>query len=103
MEAKSIKLEILKDLIELKEKGVYVKIHDSLISRNSNLIFGSVSCGHTGNYTVKSPKELEIDIYLNSSEDEIKNLIQTTKYSIELYEKNAEISAIVEFLREELK
>lgn len=104
METKSSKLEILKELKSLKEKGVKVKIHNSILSRNANIfISGNINASNVGFNTIKSPEELSIDIYLNSTEEEIKNLIQITKSNIDFYEKSAEVTAIVDFLKDELK
>ena len=112
MENVSNKSEILKDLKELKSKGVNVVVHDSYLERiasnihsGSFVIGGSIISSSNSEAKVnvlKKPSELTINIYLNSTEDEIKNQITAVKHYINIIEKDSKSSAIVDFLKEEL-
>lgn len=104
---KSSKQEILKSLKELIEKGVQVKMHSSFIQTNTvnGMMFtGTLSSMSNVSYTIlPAPKDIIIDIYINSSESDIMSKIISAKDAVKLYEENVQVSAIVEFLREELK
>lgn len=106
---KSAKEEILRSLIELKEKGVQIKFHESFIERNNGqfIIGNAVSYGtcvatNTTIQILKAPSELSIEVYVNSSEDEIMKQIICVKDQVSKYEKNAMSSSISEFLKEKL-
>ncbi len=118
MENVSLKSEILKDLRELKDKGVKVNMNESYLERNAYTInsinSGSFVTGMVNTNIVagvnteikvnvlKKPSELTIEIYLNSTEDEIKNQINSVKNHIKNIEFGSKSSAIVDFLKEEL-
>lgn len=117
MENVSLKKEILKGLEELKQKGVEVKMHDNFLDRVQggfgNTINGTsfVSSGLVigGNNVevnvkvLKKPSELSVNIYLNSTEKEIEDQIQSIKWHLETIDKTSKVSAIVEFIKEEMK
>lgn len=101
---KSSKNEILGSLKELQEKGVQVKFHESLIQRYSGNGYTLPGSGvFVGGTHLLAPKELTVNIYINSSEEEIMNQIINAKDAIKRYEEIAQVSAIVEFLKEEFK
>lgn len=122
MEATTAKSEILKDLKELKEKGVRVIVEDGFIDRtpvygsgigtltiNSGSLVGHGICHHNQENdsilkvkTYKKPEELFIYIFQNSTEEEIKAQITTIQNHINHIEKECKSSAIVDFLKEEL-
>ena len=117
METKSIKTEILKDLKELKEKGVIIIMHDEFLvpelNNNSFLVMGNISgsncngnCSCKGKSkpeTIKKPSDFSIDIYQNSTEEQIKKLISDVKNILIFSEERSKSTAIVDFLKEELK
>jgi hypothetical protein len=103
---KSAKQEILRSLTELKEKGVEIKFHSSFIqvhTVNGLTFTGSVSGSGSTFMVLPAPKDIVIDIYINSSEQDIMNKIIAAKNAVKNYEEIVQVSAIVEFLREELK
>jgi uncharacterized protein YgbK (DUF1537 family) len=119
METKSTKTEILSGLAELKEKGVRVIVHDSFIERqvantyavNSGafVTFGT-SVHHNDQNdvivnikTMKKATDLTVNIYQNSSEDEIKSQITSINNHLKRLEEEGKSTAIVDFLKEELK
>jgi len=113
MENVSTKNEILNDLVELKNKGVKVNMNDSYLDRDSNYTLGGVfvtgitTNGISNNQELKvnllkKPSELTVEIYLNSTEDEIKNQISSIKSQIKNIEQASKSTAIVDFLKEEL-
>ena len=116
---KSTKEEILAGLVELKNKGVNVIVHDSIIDRqiNNGLTVNSgcfVTFGtnvHSDNNndvvikikTLKKAEDLTVHIYQNSSEEEIKNQINSIKSHLNRLEDESKSTAIVDFLKGELK
>jgi len=113
MENVTVKSEILKDLKELKSKGVNVVIHDLFLERALPGTFTINSGGFTVGSSIisshnietkvnvlKKPSELTVSIYLNSTEDEIKNQISAIKNHIKTIEKESKSTAIVDFLKE---
>lgn len=116
MEIKSTKTEILNDIKELKSKGVNVIMHDSFLDRKVQItLMGSISINGCANGNVhipinnvdtkilKKPSELTLEIYLNSKEEEIISQISLIKYSLIEIEKESKVTAIADFLKEELK
>lgn len=117
MENVSTKSEILNDLVELKNKGVKVNMNESYLDRNiftinngtsfvtgiNNTVAGVTSINTEVKVNVlKKPSELTVEIYLNSTEDEIKNQINSVKNHIKNIEQASKSTAIVDFLKEEL-
>lgn len=118
MENVSTKNEILNDLVELKNKGVKINMNDSYLERSAYTInsinSGSFVTGLVNTNIVagvnteikvnvlKKPSELTVEIYLNSTEDEIKNQINNIKIHIKNIEFGSKSSAIVDFLKEQL-
>ncbi len=118
MENVSLKSEILKDLRELKDKGVKVNMNESYLERNAYTInsinSGSFVTGMVNTNIVagvnteikvnllKKPSELIVEIYLNSTEEDIKNQIINAKNQIKHIEQYSKSTAIVDFLKEEL-
>lgn len=118
MENVSTKSEILHDLVELKNKGVVVNMNDSYLDRNIYTIMNHGTSFVTGiNNTVagitsvnteikvnllKKPSELTVEIYLNSTEEDIKNQISSIKNQVKNIEQASKSSAIVDFLKEQL-
>ena len=115
MENVSTKSEILNDLVELKNKGVKVNMNDSYLNRDSNytlggvFVTGIVNNGSINNNNqelkvnlLKKPSELTVEIYLNSTEDEIKNQISSIKNQVKNIETASKSTAIVDFLKEQL-
>lgn len=51
---------------------------------------------------LKKPSELTVEIYLNSTEDDIKNQIMNVKNQIKTIESASKSTAIVDFLKEQL-
>lgn len=116
MENVSTKSEILHDLVELKNKGVKVNMNDSYLNRDSNYTMGNgvFVTGIMNNGSIndnnqelkvnllKKPSELTVEIYLNSTEDEIKNQISSIKNQVKNIEQTSKSSAIVDFLKEQL-
>lgn len=117
MKATTVKSEILKDLKELKEKGVNVILEESFIDRGQGYLSGTFTVNsdsivnhavfHHGSQlnvkTYKKPSELYIHIYQNSNEEEIKNQISSIKRHIKQIEEECKSSAIVDFINSELK
>jgi hypothetical protein len=118
MENVSTKSEILHDLVELKNKGVKVNMNESYLDRNiysamnngTSFVTGinNVVTGINGINTeikfnlLKKPSELTVEIYLNSTEDDIKNQIINVKSQVRNIELASKSTAIVDFLKEEL-
>jgi len=118
MENVSTKSEILNDLVELKNKGVKVNMNESYLDRNIYTTMNHGTSFVTGiNNTVagitsvnteikvnllKKPSELTVEIYLNSTEEDIKNQIINAKNQIKHIEQYSKSTAIVDFLKEEL-
>lgn len=116
---KSTKTEILENLKSLKEKGVNVIIHDSFIDRiassqftiNSGafVTFGTNVHNNDNNdvvvkiKTIKKANELSVHIYQNSSEEDIKTQITSIMNHLSKIEEESKSTAIVDFLKEELK
>ena len=117
MENVSTKSEILHDLVELKNKGVKVNMNDSYLDRNIYTAMTNGTSFVTGINNVvtsinsvnteikvnllKKPSELTVEIYLNSTEDDIKNQIINAKNQIKHIEQYSKSTAIVDFLKEE--
>ncbi len=111
MENVSTKSEILNDLVELKNKGVKVNMNESYLDRNcfsgASFVTGinNVLTGINTEIKVnllKKPSELTVEIYLNSTEDDIKNQIINIKNQVRNIELASKSTAIVDFLKEEL-
>lgn len=112
METTSTKQEILNDLKELKNKGVKVIMHEKYLEKSlhGTLVFnGGCIVSGTPNDSeakvrlVKTPEELVINIYLNSSEEDIKMQLSSVKSQLISIENSSKSSAIVDFLKTELK
>jgi len=119
METKSTKTEILAGLIELKNKGVNVIVHDSFIERlvantfsinSGTFVTMGTNIHHNDQNdvivnikTMKKASDLTVHIYQNSSEDEIKNQINSIKNHLNRLEEESKSTAIVDFLKVELK
>ncbi len=115
MENVSTKSEILNDLVELKNKGVKVNMNESYLDRNIYTLMNNGTSFVTGINNVvtgvnteikvnllKKPSELIVEIYLNSTEEDIKNQIINAKNQIKHIEQYSKSTAIVDFLKEEL-
>lgn len=103
---KSAKEEILRSLKELQEKGVQIKMHDSFMQKttvNGLTFTGSCVSGSSSFILLPAPKDIIIDIYINSSEEDIMNKIISSKDAVKRYEETVHVSTIVEFLQEKLK
>lgn len=118
METTSVKAEILKSLKELKDKGVSIIMHDEFLAVNEysngftvmghiNTCSNAISCngnckGDKKPETIKKPSDFSIDIYQNSTEDQIKKQISDVKNNLQYNEEKTKTTAIVDFLKEQL-